>query len=168
MLIRNLPRSVLVVISLALAAPLAGCEMEEAEVPVAGAGYEPTYYDGYMVYYDGAGLPYYYMDDTMYYVPRSYAYYDSLCDHYQVYRPYYHRWYVSGGYRYRGYRSSAPDRMASSSRVYRPASPGPHVHAPRSVPHGGGGGPRGGGFHRSGGGGHRGGGGFHGGGGHHR
>lgn len=160
--IRHLPRSVLVMIALAFAVPLAGCEMEEAEAPVVEGAYQPTYYDGYVVYYDAGGLPYYYVDDSMYYVPRSYVYYDALVDHYHVYRPYYHRWYISSGYRYRGYRSSAPARVitsssSSSTRVYRPASPGPHVkaprHAPRSTPrHRSGGSHFRGGFH---GGGHR-------------
>ena len=158
--IRHLPRSVLVLIALAFAVPLAGCELEEAEAPVVEAAYQPTYYDGYVVYYDAGGLPYYYVDDTTYYVPRSYVSYGALVDHYHVYRPDSHRWYISSGYRYRGYRSSAPARVitSSSTRVYRPSSPVPHAkaprHAPRSAPrHGVSGGSRfRGGFH---GGGHR-------------
>lgn len=145
-MISKIPRLVLAALLFAFAAPLAGCEYEEAEVPVAGYGYEPSYYNGYVVYYDAGGLPYYYVDGSMYYVPRSYVYYDSLCDHYRVYRPYYQRWYVSGGYRYQRYHVATAGHVVAPSggvtRVYRPAAPSPHHGGMRSVPrhHSGGGG----------------------------
>lgn len=69
-----------------------------------GDGYEPAYYDGYVVYYDDVGHPYYYDRDRVVYVsPRS-TYYVGLVNHYHVYGPRYRVWYGHGGYRYHTYR----------------------------------------------------------------
>ena len=137
----KIPRFVLAALMFAFAAPLAGCEYEEAEYAETGYAYQPAYYNGYVVYYDTAGLPYYYIDGSMYYVPRSYVYYGALCDHYRYHRPYYERWYVSEGHRYTTYHSASPGSHVvsapPSSRVYRPATPSPRVtnrSAPRAVP----------------------------------
>jgi hypothetical protein len=82
-----------------------GCYVEEGPPPAyVSAGYEPQYYDGYVVYYDDVGRPYYYSDGAIYWVPRTSPVYFRLVNHWRVYRPAYHRWYAGHGYRYRGYR----------------------------------------------------------------
>jgi hypothetical protein len=86
----------------ALAPLAAGCYVDAEVEPVAAEGYTPTYYNGYVVYYDSYGSPYYYAGDRTYYVPRTYAHYDRLTYHYRTYSPNYHRWYTNRGYRYRG------------------------------------------------------------------
>lgn len=146
MLKLKLPRSLLAALLFAFAAPIAGCGWE-VEEPVVYEGYQPVYYDGYVVYYDTAGMPYYYYDGDIRYVPRTYVYYDNLVDHYRVYRPYYHRWYVGGGYRYKRYHSASPARVVTttrvvttphggaSPRVYQPANPGSRHAKPRKAPH---------------------------------
>jgi len=66
--------------------------------------YSPLYYNGFVVYYDNLGSPYYYLDGRINYVPRSYPYYGNLVIHYRRYRPEYHRWYRNTGHRYHDYR----------------------------------------------------------------
>jgi hypothetical protein len=86
----------------AASAPFAaGCTVEE---PVYAEGYAPQYYDGYVVYYDTYGRPYYYTNGGVYYVPRTYARYEVLTNHYRTYREPYGRWNTRYGYRYRGTR----------------------------------------------------------------
>lgn len=63
--------------------------------------YEPMYYQGYVVYYDNAGLPIYYVGGTRYYVPRTYVHYGLYTTHYRTYRVGYYRWNSHLGYRYR-------------------------------------------------------------------
>jgi hypothetical protein len=71
-------------------------------------GYRPAYYDGYVVYYDGYGRPFYHgSGGGVYYVPATYVGYNGLVSHYHTYREPYHRWYGSRGYRYRTYRTPA-------------------------------------------------------------
>jgi len=67
-------------------------------------GYEPQYYDGYVVYYDGYGRPYYYADGAAYWIPPASPYYRGYVTHYRMYRPAYYRWYGHYGYRYRSWR----------------------------------------------------------------
>ena len=93
----------------ACAAFATGCyaEVDQAGGPVvveSSYGYQPQYYDGYVVYYDGYGRPYYYNNGGSYYVPRGYAHYDGLVRHYNTYRDPYSRWNTRSGYRYRSYR----------------------------------------------------------------
>jgi hypothetical protein len=110
------------------------------------AYYSPPFYNGYVVYYDGAGLPYYYRGGRIVYVPRSYVGYRALTVHYQRYRQQYHRWYRDRGHRYQGYRrspspSSTPRRghyPKSDTRHGRdrahPPQTGRSVHPRRSIP----------------------------------
>lgn len=126
MLGSKISRAALLALGLGLVALAPGCTLE-AQAPVVEAGYEPAYYDGYVVYYDGAGVPYYYVDGDIRYVPRTYVQYGALVHHYSVYRPYYHRWYVGGGYRYKRYHNPHHAPVAHPHRT--PASP--------SHPHGG-------------------------------
>jgi hypothetical protein len=71
--------------------------------PAYAEGYEPAFYDGYVVYYDDVGRPFCYRDGVAAYVPPESPYYGRYVQHWRVYAPTYRRWYVSQGYRYRGY-----------------------------------------------------------------
>ena len=86
-----------------------GCYVETQAEPVAVDGYQPQYYDGYVVYYDGGGRPYYYNNGAVYWVPASSPYYGTYVNHWRSYGPAYGRWYSNAGYRYRGWRG-APRR----------------------------------------------------------
>src|SRR5678815_6129862 len=64
--VMRITKAALVVVALAFAP---GCTLTPQ--PAAGpasARYEPMYYDGYAVYYDDAGQPYYHMRARRYYV----------------------------------------------------------------------------------------------------
>jgi hypothetical protein len=121
---------------LALAAALAlgsGCYVQAATtVPtsaeVSVGDYVPAYYDGYPVYYDGVGNPYYYSGGVAVWISPYSPYYPGLVHHWHAYGPAYGRWYGAEGYRYRGYR----------------AAPGYYGYG---HPHGGGGAYHGGGGH---------------------
>lgn len=82
----------------------AGCYAELEAEPVSVDGYAPQYYDGYVVYYDTVGRPYYYNGGGVYYVPPTYREYGRLTRHYQTYREPYVRWQGNYGTRYRSYR----------------------------------------------------------------
>jgi hypothetical protein len=112
---------------------VSGC-YAEADVPaatvttsgdvVAGYGYEPAYYDGYLVYYDGVGRPFYYgpSGGVIWIAPTS-PYYGGLVAHWHHYGPAYNRWNGNYGARYHGYR----------------AAPGYNsYHGYHGAPHGGG------------------------------
>jgi hypothetical protein len=71
--------------------------------PVAVDGYDPVYYHGRLVYFDGAGSPYYYSGTEIRYVPRTYVHYRVLVRHYEAHRRQYYRWYSHEGYRYKRY-----------------------------------------------------------------
>jgi hypothetical protein len=79
---------------------LSGCVVEE--VPPPAYGYEPMLYDGYVVYYDDVGRPYYYVNGAVVWVPPSAPTYAVLVGHWHRYGPAYHRWVAHYGYRYRG------------------------------------------------------------------
>ena len=67
-------------------------------------GYEPAYYDGYVVYYDDGGRPYYYDRGAVIWVsPRS-PHYVGLVNHWHAYGPRYRVWYGHHGNQYRAYR----------------------------------------------------------------
>ncbi len=73
--------------------------------PTGYYGYEPAYYDGYVVYYDGVGRPYYYYGGAAVYISPTSPYYRGYVDHYRYYGPSYGRWYTHHGYQYRTYRA---------------------------------------------------------------
>lgn len=79
------------------------CYVEEGPPPVYG-GYDPQYYDGYVVYYDAVGRPYYYVNGAVFWVPPGSPFYVGLVDHWRFHRAEYYRWYGAHGYRYRAYR----------------------------------------------------------------
>jgi hypothetical protein len=101
----------MVVRQMAVASLLAGlcalpsaCYVEAVPPPVYAEGYEPQYYDGYVVYYDGVGRPYFHVNGAIVWVPPTAPVYGGLVNHWHVYRPAYTRWYGQYGYRYRPYR----------------------------------------------------------------
>ena len=99
----------LVVSAAAVATPVVSGCMIDVPPPVEVDGYAPAYYENNLVYYDDAGLPYYYGSGmTVVYVPRTYVHYNGLIHHYRVHAGAYHRWYSHGGARSRGYVRSAP------------------------------------------------------------
>jgi hypothetical protein len=67
-------------------------------------GYEPAFYDGYVVYYDGIGRPFYYANGIPLWVPHGSPYYAGLVDHSHAYGHAYGGWYADRGYRYHAYR----------------------------------------------------------------
>jgi len=66
--------------------------------------YDPFLYDGYLVYYDSAGLPYYYLNGEPVYVPQDAGGYGNLIEHYRTYRPNYEQWYRTRGHLFYAYR----------------------------------------------------------------
>jgi hypothetical protein len=101
----NLRSVVLAAIVGAFALPLSGC-YAAVEVPpdTVVEGYQPIYCDGYVVYYDEGGRPFYYVNGGVYWIPANHPYYGELVRHWGTYRGAYGRWYARAGYRYRGYR----------------------------------------------------------------
>ncbi len=95
-----------VALLMALAAPLAsGCYVEEqVGPPVVVGGYAPQYYDGYVVYYDDFGRPYYHANGAVVWISPTVPAYGGLVAHWRAYAPAYRSWYVNYGYRYRAYR----------------------------------------------------------------
>ena len=104
-------KKVVVLALLLLPLGMAGCYVHavgpDAEVVVGNYGYEPMYYDGYVVFYDEAGRPFYYVGATRVYIPPSSPYYATYVAHYRMYAPYYARWYAQHGYRYHTFRVTA-------------------------------------------------------------
>ena len=85
-------------------APFAsGCYASVQEEPVVVEGYRPMYYNGYVVYYDQVGAPYYYYNGGVAYIPRTYGGYGVYVNHYNTYRGAYYRWNAGYGARYRTY-----------------------------------------------------------------
>jgi len=70
--------------------------------------YEPVYHDGYVVYYDDAGAPYYYDNDRVTYVPRTHASFNVYVGHYRTHQHSYRRWHRTEGPRYRTVRRQRP------------------------------------------------------------
>jgi len=96
-------RNVMVAIALASTPLLAGC-YADAAYPVEAEGWTPQYYDGYMVYYDGGGRPFYYLNGAAVWIPESSPYYARYYSYWRA-NPYaYSRWYGHYGYGYRTYR----------------------------------------------------------------
>ncbi len=72
--------------------------------PILTSYYTPLYYDGYVVYYDGAGRPYYWAGGRRIWVPRTYAGYNRYHSYWRTHRAHYRRWNREHGRRYRSYR----------------------------------------------------------------
>jgi len=95
----------LVALVAACAASGTGCYADAQIEPVAAYGYEPQYYDGYVVYYDGGGRPYYHNGGSISFVPSESPYYGGYVSHYRANGAAYGRWNASAGARFHGYRS---------------------------------------------------------------
>ena len=80
------------------------CYVEAGTSPVYVDGYEPLYYNGYIVYYDDLGRPFYYVNGASVWIGPDYPGYGLYVHHWHVYGPAYRRWYTHYGYRYRTYR----------------------------------------------------------------
>ncbi len=93
-------------LALALVGLSSGCVVRtrpvRASVVAYDYGYTPMLYNGYVVYYDRAAQPYYYVGSTRYWVPR--AYWPRYRGYYYRYRTHYWRWYRHRGHYYRGRR----------------------------------------------------------------
>jgi len=84
---------------------LSGCYVDATPPEFAVEGYQPAYCDGYVVYYDAGGRPFYYLPGGgVYWIPANHPYYGELVRHWGVYGHAYSRWYAHSGYRYRAYR----------------------------------------------------------------
>ena len=77
-------------LALPLALPACYVRAVPASAPIV---YEPLLYDGYVVYYEGDGIPVYYVDGIMYYVPTSHPRYHVYVRHYRRHRDQYRRWH---------------------------------------------------------------------------
>ncbi len=82
----------------------AGCYVEAGPPPAYVDGYDPMFYDGYVVYYDGVGRPYYYVRGGVVWISPAVPEYGRYVSHWHQYHPTYHTWYADHGYRYRDYR----------------------------------------------------------------
>lgn len=67
--------------------------------PVVTTAYAPQYYNGYVVYFDTSGYPFYYLNGAPTYVPRSCACYEGLVSYYRTYSAGYAQWYATEGAR---------------------------------------------------------------------
>lgn len=89
---------------------VSGCTVHARTIPASATidMYEPLYYDGYTVYYDDFGAPFYYVNGRTRFVPRTYVGFNVLVDHYNHHRPGYRRWYQREGNRHIHVRRHAP------------------------------------------------------------
>ncbi|PKN47524.1 MAG: hypothetical protein CVU59_02575 [Deltaproteobacteria bacterium HGW-Deltaproteobacteria-17] len=62
------------------------------------AGWTPLYYDGYLVYFDTAGRPYYYPGGRATYVPRHWNQYTTAVSRFRTHGRFYNRWYQRYGH----------------------------------------------------------------------
>jgi len=90
--------------------------------PIRTGYYNPLYYDGYVVFYDDGGRPYYYRDGRTVFVPASYRLYNSYVSHWRAHRANYTRWYRERGRTHHSYRRPGYRRRVVVNR-----------HAPRAV-----------------------------------
>jgi hypothetical protein len=67
--------------------------------PVATTAYTPQYYNGYVVYFDTSGFPFYYLNGAPTYVPDSCTCYEGLVSYYRTYSTGYAQWYAAEGTR---------------------------------------------------------------------
>jgi hypothetical protein len=96
-------RNLVLSLALACSGVTASCVVSEGPGPVYADGYEPAFYDGYVVYYDRVGRPYHYVNGSVVWVAPSAPAYPALVGHYHTYRQAYPGWYSHYGYRYRDY-----------------------------------------------------------------
>jgi hypothetical protein len=92
------------------AAPGWACYFEDAAPPepVYADDYAPQFYEGYVVYYDDGGKPFYYVARAVVWVPMTSGFYAGLVTYWRTNRQAYDRWFAHVGYRYRAYRTCDP------------------------------------------------------------
>lgn len=90
--------------------------------PIRTGYYNPLYYEGYVVFYDDGGRPYYYRDGRTVFVPTTYRMYNNYVSHWRTHRANYGRWYRERGRHQHAYRRPAYHRRVVVNR-----------HAPRAV-----------------------------------
>ena len=92
---------------------------EPAGPVVSYGGYTPLYYNGAIVYYDAAGVPFYYHGGRTVYVPVGYR--TRYVSYYRRHRVRYNSWYRHRGRhaRYRTYNRRRYRRNRSRRRVKR-------------------------------------------------
>ena len=112
-------RSALAVLMIASGMMANACYVETYSGPGYVDGYEPAFYDGYVVYYDDLGRPYYYAGGVVYWVSPESPRYGGLVRHYRVYGPAYHRWVRDYGYRYRDYHGPPSRSYEQPFRSYQ-------------------------------------------------
>jgi hypothetical protein len=81
-----------------------GCYVDAQVEPVAAYGYQPQYYNGYVVYYDNDGRPFHYNNGAVSWVPSHSPYYHGYVSHYRTNGAAYGRWNAGAGSRYHAYR----------------------------------------------------------------
>jgi hypothetical protein len=89
---------------------------EPGGASVSTSYYSPMYYNGYIVYYDTAGLPLYYIGGAAYYVPATHGQYHSYRHHYTTHRTHYSQWYSSRGHRYKATGRATPVRHGGKAK----------------------------------------------------
>ena len=99
----NIKNIVLVVVVGACASLGTGCYADAQVEPVSAHGYDPQYYEGRVVYYDGNARPFYYNGGSVSYVPSESPHYNGYVSHYRTNAPAYARWHASYGDRYKTY-----------------------------------------------------------------
>ena len=72
--------------------------------PVYTDYYSPLWHDGYLIYFDVSGLPFYYHQGRTIYIPRRHKRYHDYVSHYRSHRHKYDRWYKERGRKYHKYR----------------------------------------------------------------
>jgi len=105
------PRSLVLCAFVGTLIPLgSACYVEEEPHADYADRYAPQFYDGYVVYYDDGGRPYYYADGSVIWVPATSPRYVGLVNHWRLFGPEYHRWYTHYGDRFRSFRAEAHRR----------------------------------------------------------
>jgi hypothetical protein len=87
------------------------------DAPTVELGYEPMLYDGYVVYYTDASVPFYWVNGVEVYVPEAHR--GVYVDHYHQHRDAYYRWDVERGPQYRGTRYPRREGAAAQQREGR-------------------------------------------------
>jgi len=86
------------------------CYVDEVPPPEYAEGYQPQFYDGYVVYFDEGGRPFYHVNGAVVWVPPTSPLYVGYVNHWHAYGPAYRNWYGHYGYRYHGYRGGGGRR----------------------------------------------------------
>ena len=72
--------------------------------PIQSSYYHPLYHNGYLLYFDASGLPFFYRDNRRVFVKRHDRRYAGYISHYRSKRDKYKRWYRESGKNHHGYR----------------------------------------------------------------